>query len=81
MTARMMTRSGGATLANRIQELPDPYRGNAIEWLQLCTQTKMIDLERDIDNFLETLPPPVRAKFIFQTGKLLEKALFYFGRS
>ncbi len=78
---RTMTESGGAVLADRIQELPDPYRGNAIEWLQLCTQTQMIDLERDIENFLDTLNPAVRAKFIFQTGKLLEKALFYFGRS
>ncbi|MGD8622832.1 MAG: hypothetical protein PVH60_12815 [Anaerolineales bacterium] len=81
MAMTMMMKSGGAALADRIQELPDPYRGNAIEWLQLCTQTQMINLEQDIDNFLETLNPAVRAKFIFQTGKLLEKALFYFGRS
>lgn len=78
---RTMTESGGAVLADRIQELPDPYRGNAIEWLQLCTQTQMDDLERDIERFLDTLNPSVRAKFIFQTGKLLEKALFYFGRT
>ncbi|MGD2058172.1 MAG: hypothetical protein PVF85_01925 [Anaerolineales bacterium] len=81
MPMRMMTRSGGATLADRIRELPDPYRGNAIEWLQLCTQTQLTDLENDIENFLDTLNPAVRAKFIFQTGKLLEKALFYFGGS
>jgi hypothetical protein len=73
--------SGGAALADRIEELPDPYKGNAIEWLQLCTQTKMINLEKDIDRFLDTLNPDVRAKFIFQTGKLLEKAFFYFGKS
>ncbi|MDF1499117.1 MAG: hypothetical protein P1P76_01420 [Anaerolineales bacterium] len=79
--AATMTKTGGATLADRIQALPDPYRGNAIEWLQLCTQTQMMDLEKDIDHFLETLNPSVRAKFIFQTGKLLEKAIFYFGRS
>jgi hypothetical protein len=81
MATRTITSSGGATLADRIQELPDPYRGNAIEWLQICTQTSLIDLEKDIDKFLDTLNPAVRAKFIFQTGKLLEKALFYFGRT
>ena len=79
MATRTISGSGGAVLADRIQELPDPYRGNAIEWLQLCTQRQMNDLERDIEKFLETLNPDVRAKFIFQTGKLLEKALFYFG--
>lgn len=81
MATRMMSKLGSETLAGRIQALPDPYRGNAIEWLQLCTQTKMVDLEADIESFLKTLTPTVRAKFIFQTGKLLEKAIFYFGKS
>jgi len=72
---------GGSALVNRIRALPDPYRGNAIAWLQHCTQAPMEDLESDIDSFLETLNPSVRAKFVFQTGKLLEIAVQYFGSS
>ncbi len=71
--------TGGEVLANRILSLPDPYRKNAIEWLQQCTQIPLEDLERDIDRFLASLHPAVRAKFVFQTGKLLDKAMHYFG--
>jgi hypothetical protein len=39
----------------------------------------MEDLESDINKFLKTLSPTVRAKFVFQTGKLLEIAVQYFG--
>lgn len=70
---------GGSALVNRIKNLPDPYRGNAIAWLSHCTQAPMEDLESDINNFLKTLSPTVRAKFVFQTGKLLEIAVQYFG--
>ena len=70
---------GGSALVSRIKALPDPYRGNAIAWLQHCTQAPMEDLESDINNFLKTLNPSVRAKFVFQTGKLLEIAVQYFG--
>ena len=72
---------GGSALVNRIKALPDPYRGNAIAWLRDCTQTPMDDLESDINDFLKTLSPAVRANFVFQTGKLLEIAVQYFGSS
>ena len=70
---------GGSVLVNRIKALPDPYRRNAIAWLQHCTQAPIEDLETDINSFLMTLSPPVRAKFVFQTGKLLEIAVQHFG--
>lgn len=70
---------GGSVLVNRIKALPDPYRANAIAWLQHCTQAPIEDLETDINSFLMTLSPPVRAKFVFQTGKLLEIAVQHFG--
>ncbi|HUS85574.1 MAG: hypothetical protein MUO58_19735 [Anaerolineales bacterium] len=72
---------GGSALVNRIKALPDPYRENAITWLQHCTQAPMEDLETDINTFLRTLSPAVRANFVFQTGKLLEIAVQYFGGS
>jgi len=72
---------GGASIAGQIQTLPDPYRGNAIEWLRSCTQTPMENLEEDIDGFLKRLHPRVREQFVMQTRRLLDTASFYFGAS
>jgi hypothetical protein len=73
--------SGGAIIAGQIKKLPDPYRGNAIEWLKSCTQSPMDDLEGDIDQFLQRLHPNVRDQFVMQTHRLLDTAKFYFGVS
>ena len=73
--------SGGASIAGEIKKLPDPYRGNAIEWLKSCTQTPMDDLEGDIEKFLQRLHPKVRDQFVLQTHRLLDTAKYYFGAS
>ena len=70
---------GGASIAGQIQTLPDPYRGNAIEWLQACTQSPLENLEEDIELFLQRLHPTVRDQFIIQTNRLLDTARYYFG--
>ena len=70
---------GGASIAGQIETLPDPYRGNAIEWLRSCTQTPLDNLEEDIDHFLLRLHPRVRNQFVMQTRRLLDTAKFYFG--
>ena len=70
---------GGAIIAGQIKKLPDPYRGNAIEWLKSCTQSPMDDLEGDIEQFLQRLHPKVRDQFVIQTHRLLDTAKFYFG--
>jgi hypothetical protein len=70
---------GGAAIVERLKALPDPYRGNALEWLRNCTQSPMEDPEVEIERFLDRLPPTARATFVFQAGKLLETALGYFG--
>lgn len=72
---------GGAMIAGRIETLPDPYKGNAIEWLKSCTQSPLENLEDDIDTFLQRLHPRVRDQFITQTSRLLDTARFYFGAS
>jgi hypothetical protein len=73
--------SGGASIAGQIKTLPDPYRGNAIEWLRSCTQTPLDNLEEDIECFLQRLHPHVRDQFVLQTRQLLDTATFYFGAS
>jgi hypothetical protein len=70
---------GGAAIVERLRALPDPYRGNALEWLRSCTQSPMVEPEMEIEQFLDRLPPTARATFVFQAGKLLETALGYFG--
>ena len=72
---------GGAMIAGRIDTLPDPYKGNAIEWLRSCTQSPLENLEEDIESFLQRLHPRVRDQFIIQTSRLLDTATFYFGVS
>jgi len=72
---------GGASIVGQIKELPDPYRGNAIEWLKSCTQSPMEDLEGDIELFLQRLHPKVRDQFVLQTLRLLDTARYYFGVS
>lgn len=69
---------GGAMIAGQIQTLPDPYRGNAIEWLRACTQSPLENLEEDIEVFLQRLHPRVRDQFILQTHRLLDTARYYF---
>ena len=70
---------GGVSIAGQIRMLPDPYRGNAIEWLRSCTQLPLDNLEEDIEVFLQRLHPTVRDQFIIQTHRLLDTAKFYFG--
>jgi hypothetical protein len=78
---KMELRSGGASIAGQIETLPDPYRGNAIEWLRSCTQSPLDDLEEDMERFLARLHPKVRDQFVVQTCRLLDTAKFYFGAS
>ena len=71
---------GAAAIMERLNALPAPYQGNALDWLRNCTQSPMEDPEHEIDRFLDRLPPSARATFVFHTGKLLETALTSFGR-
>jgi hypothetical protein len=76
---KMDVSPGGASIAGQIRTLPDPYQGNAIEWLRSCTQSPMDNLEEDIEQFLQRLTPNVRDQFIVQTHRLLDTARYYFG--
>ncbi len=68
-------------LIDRIDSLPNPYRANAIEWLEMCTQEPMSNLKIDMIRFLEKLQPAVRRQFIIHTSRLLETAVHYFSAS
>lgn len=68
----------GLTLA--VEELEEPYRHNAVEWLERCMQRPVVSLEGDLSAFLDELHPVVRESFIQHARRLLEDALDYFGR-
>ena len=66
-------------LLARLDSLPQPYRENAVTWLQSCTRVPLKDLEGDMTSFLEGLHPIVRESFLTHTHELLDQAVHYFG--
>lgn len=74
-----MSDTESVVLADAINALQEPYRRNAIEWLEACTQCTFSDLAQDMDVFLGDLPPIVRDTFVGYVGKLMEEAGRHFG--
>jgi hypothetical protein len=68
-----------ATLAHQLDALSEPYRQNAIDWLQGYTQLPMRDPRRDLPRLVRDLNPGVRARFLECTHLILEEATRYFG--
>ena len=66
-------------LADRLDSLCEPYRQNAVVWLQLCTQSPMDDPLAEMLHFLSNLNPIVRETFVLHAGRVLEEAVRYFG--
>ena len=56
----------GLTLA--VEGLEEPYRHNAVEWLEGCMERPVMSLEHDLRAFLDGLPPGVRGAFITTRG-------------
>ena len=67
-------------LSRAVDGLEEPYRRNAVLWLERCMQRPVGSLEEDLGAFLDELHPVVRESFIQHTRHLLEDALDYFGR-
>jgi hypothetical protein len=66
-------------LVDRLDTLGEPYRQNAISWLQLCTQSPMEDPRAEILHFLTDLNPIVRESFVLHAGRVLDEAVRHFG--
>ncbi len=67
-------------LVDRIDALREPYRKNAIEWVEHCAKQPISDLPRDIRRALSKMPPVKRKKFYAQTVQVLDGAVQHFGR-
>jgi hypothetical protein len=72
--------SPALVLSLAVDGLEEPYRENAVRWLERCMQRPVGRLEQDLQTFLDELHPVVRESFIRHTRLLLEDALGYFGR-
>jgi len=68
-------------LVERINSLREPYRGNAIAWLERCTHQPLKDVGKDLYRFLDGLNPAVRERFVYHTRAILDDAIRFFGES
>lgn len=66
-------------LVERLNALCEPYRQNAIAWLEACAHERFTDVGPDLTEFLQRLTPAVRDRFLLHTGAMLDDALRYFG--
>jgi hypothetical protein len=73
--------SQAEALVERINALREPYRQNAIAWLEQCTQHPLTNVAEDLFRFLDGLNPIVRDRFMFHTRVILDDAVRYFGES
>jgi hypothetical protein len=67
-------------LSERLEALHEPYRHNAIEWLEVWTETPILDPRTDLSAFMQRLHPLARAKFLVFAWRVLDDAVRYFGR-
>lgn len=72
-------RAQAEALVQRINALREPYRHNAIVWLETCTKQPLEDIPEDLMAFLDSLSPSVRDRFILHTRLILDDAVRFFG--
>ncbi|HSB89658.1 MAG TPA: hypothetical protein VLD63_06485 [Anaerolineales bacterium] len=68
-------------LSQAVDGLEEPYRRNAVQWLEGCMQTSVHSLEEDLRAFLDELHPIVRESFVQHSRRLLSDALDHFGKN
>jgi len=68
-------------LADQLEDLREPYRQNAIAWLETCMQRSLRTPRSDLLSFLEDLHPLIRRNFLHYIACVLEDAGRYFGGS
>ncbi len=81
MSMQAYKRAQADALVQRINSLREPYRRNAIAWLETCTKQPLEDVPVDLMAFLENLSPSVRDRFVLHTRLVLDDAVRFFGES
>ncbi len=70
--------AGVSRIVERVENLREPFRKNAIEWLSLRTRRPLANLQLDLDQFLREQDPFVREFFIRDTLSVLDLASKHF---
>ena len=73
-------KSDARVLVDRIDALREPYRRNAIEWVESCAKQPISDLPRDIRRAMSKMPSVKRKAFYSRTVRVLDGAVQHFGR-
>lgn len=73
--------AGVSRIVERVENLREPFRKNAIEWLSLRTRRPLGDLQLDLDQFLKEQDPFVREFFVKDTLSVLDLAVKHFSES
>jgi hypothetical protein len=66
-------------LVDRLDSLREPYRGNAIAWIERCAARRFTDLDQDLGQFLDELNPDLRDEYLLNMNMILDDAVKYFG--
>jgi hypothetical protein len=67
-------------LLESINSLQEPYRRNALIWLEGCFDHPIDDPETDLEQCVDELNPRLRDWLMFHAHKVLQGATMYFGR-
>ena len=78
----MKYRGAGLTrIVERVDNLQEPFRKNAIEWLSKRTRRPLSNLRSDLERFLREQDPFVQEFFVKDTLSVLDQAIRHFGDS
>jgi hypothetical protein len=78
----MKSRGAGLTrIVDRVDNLEEPFRKNAIDWLSKRTRRPLSNLRSDLEKFLRDQDPFVQDFFIQDTLSVLDQAVRHFGDS
>ena len=73
--------AGIKRIVERVDNLQEPFRKNAIEWLSKRTRRPLSNLRSDLDQFLREQDPFVQEFFVKDTLSVLDQAVWHFGDS
>lgn len=68
-------------MVKQVEALKEPYRQNAIEWLESHSDKPLYNFEEDLSRFVDQMNPLIRDRFLFHAGLILEDAVRFFGSS
>ncbi len=79
-TAPLECEQRASRLAAQVELLAEPYRRNAIAWLESCAAQPLEDLDGGLARFLADIHPDMREVTASNLEMVLDGALRHFGK-